>query len=172
MTRVYGELELRCPFVKTISRSRSKGTLRGLHFQAPPYAQAQVVRCLRGSIFDVAVDIRLLGAVGGPDWNCQLTTALPGEADPAGHYNPGEATWYELASRIFELAAARGKVNPKAIPIATADCPTRAMRPANSRLGCSKLSADYGITPRSWHDVIADIIDELIVPENDWSADQ
>ena len=40
------------------SYSKSKGTLRGLHFQAPPYAQAKLVRCLQGRIFDVAVDIR------------------------------------------------------------------------------------------------------------------
>lgn len=40
------------------SFSKAKGTLRGLHYQAPPSAQAKLVRCLQGRIFDVAVDIR------------------------------------------------------------------------------------------------------------------
>ncbi|MCW8843494.1 MAG: dTDP-4-dehydrorhamnose 3,5-epimerase, partial [Rhodobacteraceae bacterium] len=40
------------------SLSSQVGTLRGLHFQAPPHAQAKLVRCGRGAIFDVAVDIR------------------------------------------------------------------------------------------------------------------
>lgn len=40
------------------SLSRDVGTLRGLHFQAPPHAQDKLVRCGRGRLFDVAVDIR------------------------------------------------------------------------------------------------------------------
>jgi dTDP-4-dehydrorhamnose 3,5-epimerase len=41
-----------------VSVSRTKGVLRGLHFQAPPAGQAKLVRVSRGAIFDVGVDIR------------------------------------------------------------------------------------------------------------------
>lgn len=40
------------------SVSMTVGTLRGLHYQRPPHAQAKLVRCGRGALFDVAVDIR------------------------------------------------------------------------------------------------------------------
>jgi len=40
------------------SRSEKRGIIRGLHFQIEPYAETKLVRCIRGKIFDVAVDIR------------------------------------------------------------------------------------------------------------------
>ena len=41
-----------------LSRTSGKGTLRGMHFQYPPAAEAKLIRCLRGRVFDVAVDVR------------------------------------------------------------------------------------------------------------------
>jgi dTDP-4-dehydrorhamnose 3,5-epimerase len=58
--------------------SALRGTLRGLHFQRPPEPQAKLVRVLRGSIFDVAVDLR----VGSPTygrWVSEILTAEGGE---------------------------------------------------------------------------------------------
>jgi len=42
----------------TISRNRLKGTLRGMHFQGPPYAQPKLIRCTRGAVYDIALDLR------------------------------------------------------------------------------------------------------------------
>jgi dTDP-4-dehydrorhamnose 3,5-epimerase len=42
----------------SVSYSHRKGTLRGLHYQAAPYQEAKLVRCTRGAIWDVAVDLR------------------------------------------------------------------------------------------------------------------
>jgi dTDP-4-dehydrorhamnose 3,5-epimerase len=63
-TEVYSEpafakLGIDCRFVQdNHSLSVPKYTLRGLHFQTPPSGQDKLVRCVRGAIFDVAVDIR------------------------------------------------------------------------------------------------------------------
>lgn len=42
----------------SVSFNKHRGTLRGLHYQVPPFAEAKLVRCTRGAIFDVAVDLR------------------------------------------------------------------------------------------------------------------
>lgn len=57
--RKFSELGIDVEFVQdNHSLSLKMRTLRGLHFQSPPRAQAKLVRCGRGAIFDVAVDIR------------------------------------------------------------------------------------------------------------------
>lgn len=55
----FEELGITCEFVQdNQSFSAQKGTLRGLHFQKNPMAQAKLLRCTRGKILDVAVDLR------------------------------------------------------------------------------------------------------------------
>lgn len=57
------------------SLSEAAGTLRGLHFQAPPHAQAKLVRCAQGALFDVAVDIRK----GSPTYGAWVGVELSAE---------------------------------------------------------------------------------------------
>ncbi len=45
-------------FIQDNESKSSKGVIRGLHFQKPPYQQAKLVRCIEGKVIDVAVDIR------------------------------------------------------------------------------------------------------------------
>ena len=51
-------------FVQDNESMSSFGVMRGLHFQRPPHSQAKLVRCVRGRVFDVAVDLR----VGSPSY--------------------------------------------------------------------------------------------------------
>lgn len=59
------------------SMSRAVGTVRGLHFQAPPHAQAKLVRCGRGRVLDVAVDIRR----GSPSFGRWIGVELSADND-------------------------------------------------------------------------------------------
>ena len=82
--------------------------------------------------------------------------------------NAGETTWAGLAVEIFALSAARGGPSATVEAITTADYPTPARRPGNSRLSTARLSADYGVRPRPWQTVVAEIITEL-APERSLS---
>jgi len=58
------------------SLSAEPGTVRGLHFQIPPFAQAKLIRVIRGAIFDVAVDIR----TGSPDFGRHVSAIVSADA--------------------------------------------------------------------------------------------
>lgn len=56
--REFEETVCRTTFVQDNQSKSSYGVLRGLHFQKPPYCQSKLVRCIKGAVLDVAVDIR------------------------------------------------------------------------------------------------------------------
>lgn len=74
--RALAELGIFDDFVQdNHSLSTLEGTLRGLHFQVPPRAQAKLVRCIAGAIWDVAVDVRAGSPTYGKWVGAKLTAA-------------------------------------------------------------------------------------------------
>lgn len=73
----FADLGIACTFVQdNHSLSVAPFTVRGLHFQLPPHAQDKLIRCVRGRIFDVAVDVRR----GSPTYGNWVGAELSAEA--------------------------------------------------------------------------------------------
>ena len=90
------------------------------------------------------------------------------ERAPYGIYHfagAGEATWFEFAKAILELAANRLPRSPQVLPIRTIDYPTPAIRAADTRLDCTAVARAFGIRPRLWRQALADTIDRLLPNE-------
>lgn len=81
--------------------------------------------------------------------------------------NEGETTWHGLATYVFSCAARLGSKVPEHVePITTAQYPTPARRPRDSRLATTALQRDYGIQLRPWQDAVAEIVAELVNKES------
>jgi dTDP-4-dehydrorhamnose reductase len=74
----------------------------------------------------------------------------------------GDASWADFAKAIFAGSAARGGPSARVKPIATAEYPTPARRPANSRLNCARLQEALGWRPGPWREGLSGCLDELI----------
>jgi len=79
---------------------------------------------------------------------------------------PDATTWAGFAQAIFDGAAARGRKPVQVNPIPSSEYPTRAVRPANSRLSGDKLEQVYGIRLPSWRASLEPVLDTLIPPAN------
>jgi len=97
-----------------LSRNDRAGTLRGMHFNVPPYGEAKLVRCTRGAIYDVIIDLR----PGSPTYAEWVGVELSADAGLALFVPPGfahgfltlaEATdvFYHMGA-FFQPEAARG----------------------------------------------------------------
>lgn len=77
----------------------------------------------------------------------------------------GETSWAGLADAVFDLAQPHWKRRPKVNPITTADYPTPARRPANSRLDCRKFEAEFGTRPDAWQTSLAEVVKIILHSE-------
>ena len=100
---------------------------------------------------------------GSPTWTEDLSERPAGNVDAGAARSPGcslgnlpllqrgRTTWYDFARLIVEEARPQGEVKVKrVVPIASADYPVAAPRPAFSVLDCTKIARNFGITPRPW----------------------
>jgi dTDP-4-dehydrorhamnose reductase len=118
-----------------------------------------------------------LGVVGDqhgcPTWAQDVAKAtlllsqrlVEGDAAAKGLFHAagaGDASWADFAQAIFTGSAARGGPTARVKPITTADYPTPARRPANSRLACDRLQGVLGWRPGPWRDSLSSCLDELL----------
>ena len=94
-----------------------------------------------------------------------LAIAAQLRADHTGTYHmagTGDTTWHGLAVAVFEQAARYDRAMPTVHAIATADWPTPARRPADSRLDCTRLQRTFGVRLPPWRDSLARTVDAYL----------
>lgn len=93
------------------SLSREPGTLRGLHFQTPPFAQDKLVRVVRGRIWDVAVDIRRASATFGQWFGLELDAVNKTQLFVPVGFAHGFVTLEPETEVIYKVSAAYSAAN-------------------------------------------------------------
>ena len=87
-------------FVQDNESKSSKGVLRGLHFQRPPFNQAKLVRCIEGKVLDIAVDIRK----GSSTYGKHVSVELSGENKKQVFVPKGFAHGFSVLSKTAVIA--------------------------------------------------------------------
>lgn len=91
-----------------------------------------------------------------------VAASLNGRSGTWHFVNSGDTSWHGLAAHIFEQTRRRGLPTPVLTPITTADYPTPARRPKNSRLSTMAIRRDFGITPRPWQEATDAILTQRL----------
>lgn len=71
--KTFGEGQIYTDFVQDNQAYSSYGTLRGLHYQVPPYSQAKLVRVFKGEVLDIVVDLRQYSPTYGQSYSIRLS---------------------------------------------------------------------------------------------------
>lgn len=83
-------------FVQDNESMSTRGVVRGLHFQRPPFAQAKLVRCVSGAVLDVIVDLRK----GSPSFGRHVCVELTGENHRQFYFPKGMAHGFAVLSDV------------------------------------------------------------------------
>ncbi|MBI4581419.1 MAG: dTDP-4-dehydrorhamnose 3,5-epimerase family protein [Planctomycetes bacterium] len=118
----------------SISVNRRAGTLRGMHFQAPPHTEVKLVRCPRGAVYDVIVDLRSSSPTHGRWFATELSAANGKSVYVPRGFAHGFQTLTDDTEIIYQMdtayvaEAARGvRWNDLGFRIAWPDTPERIM---------------------------------------------
>ncbi len=133
-------------FVRTmLARARHSGTVDVVDDEvgSPTYALH-----LADAVFDVAEKIS--------------SDPLPAHWGIYHAAGAGQASWYDMAERIFALLRRKGTQQPEVNRIKRADYPVRAARPRNSCLDGGKLAGVFGVRLPHWHDGVDDCVARII----------
>ncbi len=138
-------------FLKTMLRlaaKRERLAIVGDQIGNPTYAAH-----LAEAIVTMAPRLTKAGA-GAPLWGTFHASAS------------GEASWFDFAGAIFAEAAHHGVSPPILERITTADYPTPAQRPANSRLDCARLKAVFGVRLPDWREGVRACVKRVLERDN------
>ncbi|MFP1732770.1 dTDP-4-dehydrorhamnose reductase [Lonsdalea quercina] len=129
-------------FVKTMLRlgeTRDALSIVGDQVGGPTYAGDIAAALIRM--------VEFIEAGNTPEWGVYHFSGMP------------YVSWYEFAQAIFEQAGKTALLAslPTLTSISTSDYPTRAKRPANSRLNCQKIQRQFGIAPSDWQSALNNI---------------
>ena len=129
----YEEVGINCEFVQDNESKSSFGVLRGLHWQARPYAQAKLVRVISGAVLDVVVDIRK----GSPTYGKHNAVELSGENKRQLFIPKGFAHGFAVLSQ-------------EAVFAYKCDAPYAPKFERGMRFDDPSLGIDWRITPKQW----------------------
>jgi dTDP-4-dehydrorhamnose reductase len=142
------------PFGRNFVRTMLAAAQRG--------AALRVVADQRGcptSALDLAEAIlAIAGRLAGDGWHDRYG----GIYHAAG---TGETTWHDMATATFAAAVRHGMAAPAVEPIRTAQWPTRAHRPADSRLDCTRLNTVFDLQLPHWQDGVHRTVDAIFAPK-------